>query len=139
MGGEIKVDLSNEKDFTKTLDAYCLSKSLSCHGCEIAKLIGIRGSRLRCECTPWAEENKDVVIPILQEWVDSEPFIPQKDDIYYYISASGDVGIDHFNANTCDYGRVLTKNCFRTNIAAIRNKAKVLAKYDAINNGKWPD
>lgn len=133
------MDLSNEKDFTKTLDAYCLSKSLSCHGCEIAKLIGIRGSRLRCECTPWVAEHKDVVTPILQEWVDSEPFIPKLGDSYYYVSNIGAVYSYVFYASTSSYGHVLTKNCFRSEKAAIKNKAKVLAKYDAINNGKWPD
>ena len=133
------MDLNNEKDFTKALDAYCLSISLSCHGCKIAKLIGIKGARLRHNCWTWSEEHKDVVMPILQEWWDDEPFIPKQGDIYYYISTRGEVGIDHFDANTCDYGLVLTKNCFRTDIAAIKNKATVLAKYDAINNGKWPD
>lgn len=133
------MDLNNEKDFNKIVTDHCLAAGLSCHGCKIAELRHIKRESAAPNCWTWAEEHKDVVIPILQEWWDGEPFIPQKGDIYYYISASGDVGIDHFNANTCDYGHVLTKNCFRTDIAAGRNKAKVLAKYAAIDNGKWPD
>lgn len=133
------MDLNNEKDFAQLFDAYCLSISLSCHGCKIAKLIGIKGARLRHNCWTWAEEHKDVVIPILQDWWEYEPFIPRKGVEYYSVSRYGYAVGKVFTGSPEDYANVLLKNCYRTITAALNHSNEMAAKCDAIDNGKWPD
>lgn len=133
------MDLNDTKDFTQVFADYCGTKSLSCRGCKMAKLSGIKGVHNSGKCLAWAKANKDAVVPILQEWWDEQPFIPQYNEIYYYVSDGGVVYKDRFDETACTYAFVLIKNCFRSEDAANNHKREILAKYAAIDKGKYPD
>lgn len=135
------MDLTKTKDFAQAFKEYCTSVGMSCHGCQIKEAGGLCiGSHLSCDyCLGWSLSNMDVSAPILQAYLDAKPFIPVFGEYYYHVIVSGNIEQTRFNESPFDYLCALAKNCFRTKEAAQQNKDKILAKYDAINNGKWPD
>lgn len=133
------MDLNNTKDFTQIFNNYCQSISLSCHGCKIARLRGIRSGARDNSCRSWAENNKDKVTPILLEYWENEPFIPQIGQKYYFWARAGFVDDATFVGLLEDYALALMKNCFRSVNAAKNHEDEIMAKYVAIDNGVYPD
>lgn len=133
------MNLNDTKDFTQLVSDYCRSISLSCRGCEIAKLRGAKRGASDSGCRSWAENNKDLVMPVLQRWWDGQPFIPEKDQKYYYVARDGFIDDTTFDGMEEDYARILLKNCYRTISAALNHRDEMLDKYVAIDNGVYPD
>ena len=135
------MDLNKTSDFNKAFNEYCTSVGLSCYGCKIQKASSIPCSEhaKRSSCLAWALSNLDLAQSILQEYLDTKPFIPGFGEHYYYVTLIGEIDQAWFNKSHFNYMCVLTKNCFRTKEAARQNRDKVLARYAAIDSGKYPD
>lgn len=126
-------------DLQKMLTSYCKSKGVSCQGCEIAPKIGARPGVHDGTCARLVEQDPDKVLPFLQDWYDNQPFIPRMDELYFIVGSDGGTYARRFDGSTCAYGHIISKNCFRTIDAAIAHRNEILAKYNAIDNGRWPD
>ena len=126
-------------DLQTMLKSYCKTMGLSCYGCEIAPKIGARPGVHDGTCERLAEQEPDKVLPFLQKWYENQPFIPRKYDLYFFVDEHGGTSMRCFDETACAYGHIISKNCFRTTIAAIAHRNEILAKYNAIDDGRWPD
>ena len=126
-------------DLQKTLTDYCKTKGLSCQGCEIAPKIGARPGVHDGTCARLVGQEPDKVLPFLQDWYNDQPFIPKVGEAYFFVGAGGEVHWEYFNGTTCRYEHILNKNSFRTEDAAYSHREEILAKYDAIDYGRYPD
>lgn len=135
------MDLSKTDDFLQAFYGYCHSIEPSCLGCQIQVLSSIdsRDHKSRDQCLVWALHNTKMSVPILQDYLDSQPFVPVEGRYYYFVQSNGDIASAPFQRSTCDYGRILMRNCFRTAAYAETHKADILAKYKAIDSGRYPD
>lgn len=125
------MDLNKTSDFNKAFSDYCTSVGLSCHGCEIRKFspMPCSGHSKRSSCLEWALNNLDLAQSILQEYLDSKPFIPGFGDYYYHVIVSGNIEQTRFNESPFDYLCALAKNCFRTKDAACKHRDEIMAKF----------
>ena len=75
----------------------------------------------------------------LQECLDSLPFVPRKDQDYYYVTVAGDIKYNIYSRSTVDMMFVLAGNCFRSEDAAKLHRDVIRGKCADVLNGKWPD
>ena len=134
------MNLTKTEDFAQMFIDYCRHISLSCAGCKIAEAMGIKRGQHDGLCAEWAVDNLDKSTPILQEWCDNQPFIPVGNEGYAYIDPQGYIKTTTFcSASAFDVCQALAKNCFRSVDAARAHKEEMMAKYDAIKHGRYPD
>lgn len=135
------MDLSKTVDFLQAFDGHCHLIGPSCLSCKIQVLSSIdsRGHKYRDQCLVWALRNTDMAIPILQEYLDSHPFVPKHGETYFYIDPNGSCVAEDNTGFMCDYGLIVMRNCFRSPDAAAAHKDEIMAKYAAIDDGRYPD
>lgn len=135
------MDLSKTDDFLRAFYGYCHSIEPSCLGCQIQVLSSIdsRDHKTRDQCLVWALHNAKMSVPILQDYLNSQPFIPGLQEDYYYTDTNGDIMcITHWGRDI-DYAFIAMRNCFRTAAEAMAHKDEIMAKYKAIDDGRYPD
>ena len=126
-------------DFKKMLNSYCKTKGMTCQGCEIAKKIGAKLGLHDGTCARLVEQNPDKVLPFLQEWYDNQPFVPEQAEWFCHIGNDGNAYIKVHNGSASAYALIIMRNCFRSYDAARAHRDEIMAKYAAIDNGRWPD
>lgn len=131
------MDLTKIEDFASAFIDYC-DANVCDYECKMAQAMGI--NRSSEECLGHALLNVDLSVPILQEHLANQPFVPSPGEIYYYIRPDGSIDYYHCSGEgeLFEYALRLMGNCFRSELEAEMHKGEILGKFYALKEGRWP-